>query len=370
MKAEITKKYLKKLIKEKGIPYLDIIAKKEHQTLLRFYDSLDNSATGNEQLFFYSATKPMTVTCALRLIEEGRLSLDDEVAKYIPAFEDTFLLGGGQTKGKMTVWHLFTMSGGLNYNFWTEPLNRLRRETDCKANTIDVVSQFVKTPLLFEPGQQFEYSLCHDVLAAVVEAASGKRFSEYMKEALFQPLGIKNTGFHTENEVDIAPIYAAKEDGTIVEIKRENELVFGENYDSGGAGAIGCVEDYSIFADAMACGGVGANGCRILQEKTVQAMRMEMPVSFSVNNTYTCVQGAEYGYGLGVRTRKIPTTWGLPVGEFGWDGAAGLYMMADPVKKISIVIGMHVKYWPYIFLGEHLRLVQCVYEDLQEEGLL
>jgi CubicO group peptidase (beta-lactamase class C family) len=70
---------------------------------------------------------------------------------------------------------------------------------------------------------------------------------------------------------------------------------------------------------------------------------------------------------LGVRVRKNATEWGLPEGEFGWDGAAGTYLMVDPVNQISIVIGMHVRNWPEVFMGEHLQLVQRAYEDLQEK---
>ena len=165
-------------------------------------------------------------------------------------------------------------------------------------------------------------------------------------------------------------LYQAKMSGEIVEIPIENELVFGENYDSGGAGVIGTVEDYARFVDLMACGGESENGYRLLKEETVELLRQETITSLGVDNSFTCVQGDDYGYGLGVRVRKKTTEWGLPIGEFGWDGAAGTYIMVDPINKISVVIGMHLRGWPNVFRGEHLRLVQCVYEDMIEEGIL
>ena len=102
------------------------------------------------------------------------------------------------------------------------------------------------------------------------------------------------------------------------------------------------------------------NDCRLLKEGTVELLRQETIASLGVDNSLTCVQGDEYGYGLGVRVRKKTTEWGLPIGEFGWDGAAGTYIMVDPINKISVVIGMHLRGWPNVFRGEHLRLVQCV----------
>lgn len=368
MKAERTTNYLRFLIKEKKIPYLDILVQKEHKTLFRLYDALDGAATGKETLFLYSATKPMTVVGALRLIEEGRLSLEDKVSKYLPEYENTFLPGEIPTKNKMTVRHLFTMSGGLSYKLPNTAAELLRASKGC-AGTVQVVSRFVKEPLSFEPGTRFEYSFCHDVLAAVVEIASGKRFCEYMKEKIFQPLDMTATGFH-EKMKNVEKIYQADSSGIITEIPLKNEFVFGPNYDSGGAGVVSTVEDYARFVDAMACDGIGANGYKLLKKETIELLKKETHASLNVDNTFTCVQGSDYGYGLGVRTRKRATEWGLPVGEFGWDGAAGTYMMADPVNHVSVVIGMHVKSWPNVFKGEHLKLVQCVYENAQEEGIL
>ena len=84
-----------------------------------------------------------------------------------------------------------------------------------------------------------------------------------------------------------------------------------------------------------------------------------------IDGGFTCLQGNDYGYGLGVRTRTVATEWGLPVGEFGWDGAAGSYLLADPKNKISVFIGMHLKSWPKVFVGKHLEIVKRIYEELK-----
>lgn len=366
MNAKKTKAHIDKLIAKKDIPYLDFSISVGDKEVFRYYASKEDKATGKEMLWLYSATKPMTVVGAMRLVEEGKLSLDDEVAKYIPAFKDSFLADGTPTKNKVTVRQLFTMSGGLSYHVLGEPYNSLIQGAGKNATTFEIINALGEAPLLFEPGERFEYSLCHDVLAAVVEAASGKRFAKYMDEVIFQPLGMNNTGFHIEKEVALAPQYASA-GGKISQIPNKNFLVFTDNYDSGGAGAISCVEDYAKFARALALGGVAENGYRLIGEKSLEQIRTCQYASIGVQNTFTCVQGADYGYGLGVRVRKTPTQWGLPEGEFGWDGAAGTYLMVDPVNKISVVIGMHLRGWPEVFTDEHLNLVRCAYEDLGEK---
>ncbi|MBQ8725708.1 MAG: hypothetical protein IJY84_01225 [Clostridia bacterium] len=84
----------------------------------------------------------------------------------------------------------------------------------------------------------------------------------------------------------------------------------------------------------------------------------------SIDNAFTCVQGQDYGYGLGVRVRQKATDWGLNKGEFGWDGAAGSYVMIDSEKKVSIFIGMHLLNWTAVFTGKHLQIVEKLYKEL------
>lgn len=373
MNGKNTKLYTEKLIADKGIPYLDICMSKGEKILFRHFASKDRKATGRERLFLFSCSKPLTVIGAMRLIEEGKLGLDDEVEKYLPAFANAFTLDerGNRlpVKTKMTVRHLFTMSGGLSYNTQTEEICKVKAQTDGKGTTEEFVNAFARTPLLFDPGERFEYSLCHDVLAAVAEKAAGKRFSQYMQEAVFSPLGMQDTGFHTES-AGMADMYFCQPSGDIKQMEPQNGLVLGENYDSGGAGVIGTVDDYVKFAQALACDGVANNGYRLIGAETLKAVRTPQHTAMSVKNSFTCIQGEDYAYGLGMRTRKKETEWGLPVGEFGWDGAAGTYLMVDPERKISVVIGMHLMEWPHVFVGEHLQLVKCLYEDMRAEGLL
>lgn len=373
MNGKRTVDYVNKLNGEKGIPYIDVRLYKNYQEVFSYGVSDAGEVTGKERLFFFSATKPLTVVCAMRLVEEGKLALDDLVEKYLPAYANTYLEGEDgkfvPTKKKMTVRHLFTMSGGLSYNLQTSPIREAVRKTNGKADTLAAVSAFVETPLLFEPGERFEYSLCHDALAAVVEKVSGKRFSDFMAEVVFKPLEMTDSGFHLE-EKGMYDMYDCDETGKIWQMKPYNRLILGENYDSGGAGVISNVKDYAKFAVALANGGIGENGYRLLKAETLAKITAAEHAEMQVKNTFTCVQGADYGYGLGVRVRMRDTEWGLSKGEFGWDGAAGTYLMVDPVRNISVVIGMHIMSWPHVFNGEHLKIVECLYKDLQAAGVL
>lgn len=362
MDMESVKKYIDRLVESKGLPYIDVCAWQAHKPVFRHAYSAEGAVTGQEPLFLYSASKPMTVVCGMRLVEEGKLSLDDPVSKYVPAYAHAYTAKGA-LKQPMLVRHLFTMTAGLSYDVGS-PATRALQEKNPLAGTLDFVNTFVENPLDFEPGERFQYSLCHDVLGAVIEVASGKRFAEYMRETLFTPLGMNNTDFHLEEMREMTRQYLAGADGSITEMARENFLVLGKNYDSGGAGVCGCVNDYIRFADALACGGVAENGHRILQKETLDTLCNAGVGGISLQNSFTCVQGNEYGYGLGVRVRTKDTDWGLQKGEFGWDGAAGMYLMVDPARQISVVIGMHVRAWPNVFAGEHLGIVRQIYEKI------
>lgn len=364
-----TKEYIRKVVKEKGIPYFDICVSKGGDTVLRYF--CGEGITGKELLYMWSMSKPLTAACAMKLAEEGKLALEDPVEKYLPAYAEAFLTDekGARipVQNKMTVRHLLTMSGGLDYDGNKLPIKALKKRGN--ADTLEFVNAFVRSPLCFEPGERFQYGFCHDVLGAVIEVASGKRFSEYMQEALFAPLGMENSGFHLEKTREVTGQYSVFSDGKIYRTEQENHLVFGDNYDSGGAGVISCVDDYAKFAKMLASGGVGEDGKRILKKSTLEQIRSAQCAEISVQNSFTCIQGQDYGYGLGMRTRTVAAEWGLPVGEFGWDGAAASYLMVDPVNRISVVIGMNLLNWPPVFEGEHLRIVEQVYADMREEGL-
>jgi CubicO group peptidase (beta-lactamase class C family) len=201
------------------------------------------------------------------------------------------------------------------------------------------------------------------VLAAVVEVAAGQRFSSYVKETIFDPLGMQNSYFDNSEE-GMYEMYTALETGEIRLDEQGKLLLPTKAYESGGAGLASTVEDYSIFADALACAGQGENGYQLIKKETLDLLCTEQFKSLSLDNGFTCVQGDDYGYGLGVRIRSKDTEWGLEKGEFGWDGAAGSYVMVDPKREVSVFIGMNVLNWPAVFVGKHLQIIEQLYKEL------
>ena len=196
--------FVEKVIRqEKKVPGCDLRIMQNHK-LLYHHISGDADFEGTKPLtenniyMLYSCTKIMTCTCVLQLMEQGLVGMDDPVSKYLPEFSKVFLMKDGnpvQPEKTMTIRHLFTMSAGFDYHLKAQPiLDTIAKNPH--ASTLDIVNALPRSPLHFEPGTRFQYSLCHDVLGAIVEVVSGKRLSEYMKENIWEPLGMKDIGFH------------------------------------------------------------------------------------------------------------------------------------------------------------------------------
>lgn len=316
--------------------------------------------TGEEQLYIYSCSKVATVTAALQLYEQGKFLLSDPLYEYLPEFKKMYVKDGDRIKAAenpITIRDLFTMTAGLSYATNTPAFEKARKLTDAKMDTRTVIKCLAEEPLLFEPGARWNYSLCHDALAVLAEVVSGMRFSEYMKKYIFEPLDMNNSYYHAPNDVIISPqyIYEIQDTKNIVELQQKehtsgvvkraygNELVFGENYDSGGAGIITTVDDYAKFAAALANSGTGLNNNRILSSATVKLMKTNQ-LNEAQRKTMNWRRLRGYGYGLGVRTLidKAESGSNSSIGEIGWGGAAGATIIADTEEKVALFYAHHM----------------------------
>lgn len=316
--------------------------------------------TGEEQLYIYSCSKVATVTAALQLYEQGKFLLSDPLYEYLPEFKKMYVKDGDRIKAAenpITIRDLFTMTAGLSYATNTPAFEKARKLTDGKMDTRTVIKCLAEEPLLFEPGARWNYSLCHDVLAVLAEVVSGMRFSEYMKKHIFEPLDMNNSYYHAPNDVIISPqyIYEIQDTKNIVELQQKehttgvvkraygNELVFGENYDSGGAGIITTVDDYAKFAAALANSGTGLNNNRILSSATVKLMKTNQ-LNEAQRKTMNWRRLRGYGYGLGVRTLidKAESGSNSSIGEIGWGGAAGATIIVDTEEKVALFYAHHM----------------------------
>lgn len=361
--------YIDKIIEERRLPLLDFVVKRNHKEIFRHHGSYNGTSSGKELLCMFSCTKVLTAVCAMRLVDEGKIALDDPVSNYIPEFSGAYTLNesGEKRCEVIRIRHLLTMSSGLDYKRDTPEIVELAKEKYGSADTLEVIKTLVKHPLHFAPGERFLYSLSHDVIGAVIEVVTGLNLADYMKKYIFDPLGMKNSTLSFEKYADTAP-----KSYRIIkkyEYEKETDDAYREfhptlKYISGGAGLISTVEDYSLFADALASGGISADGYRLVSKESIELMKNPVFHVLNVKNTYTCVQGKDYGYGLGVRVRTEALECGIPVGEFGWDGAAGSYVLVDTDNGISITAGMNILNWHTVFGGEHTEIAKLIYEDL------
>ena len=306
---------------------------------------------GNELFNIYSCSKIATVVAALQLYQEGLFRMEDPLFKYIKNYEKVYVKDKDgkltPTRNDIKMKDLFTMTAGFTYDCESKGIKLANELTDGKMDTVKVARALSIDPLLFEPGSHWNYSLSHDVLAAVVEIISGMRFSDYVQEHIFQPLGIQDAHYHRSPEIKkrMAKQYFLKEDGELVETDNEVSYTFGENYDSGGAGITVSVPEYAKLGNALANGGIGVNGRRILKDNMVELLctnqlsRVCLQDLHEKNPEYI-----GYGYGFGVATmidRRIGQSIGS-VGEFGWSGAAGGLMVVDPKRRMSYFYASHM----------------------------
>ena len=191
-----------------------------------------------------------------------------------------------------------------------------------------------------------------------------------MRENIFEPLGMKDTMFGKPKDAErltrMATLYRFDENLKPKKEPQENPYIISSEYQSGGAGLVSGTEDYALFLDAMANGGVGASGARILSETTVKLMYENQLNDVQLENFRMGFNKRGYGYGLGVRTLMNRAQAGAlsPVGEFGWNGAASAYALADPVNKLSVTFFTHVLNGQNGFVQPRLRNI--VYSCLEK----
>lgn len=332
------------------------------------FSDVENKVTmnGSELLNIYSCSKVATVTAALQLYENGFFLLDDPLYEYIPEYKEMYVINeqGDVEKAKnhITMRHLFTMTAGLTYNLNSDGIKEARLATGGKMDTVSAAKYMAKDPLVFEPGTRWNYSLCHDVLAAAVEIISGERFESYVKSHIFEPIGVSKIYYHrdenikkemaeqylfdtnTQKDTVEAQKHAGSEPGQLVNVgKSIGDFELGKNYDSGGAGIVVSVPDYALFGSVLANGGVAENGERILSAGTIELLRQNQ-LNENLIKDFNWSQLTGYGYGLGVRTliNKAQSGTTGNIGEFGWGGAAGATLLVDPECKMAYFYAHHM----------------------------
>lgn len=339
---------------EMGVPGFDLAVYKDGECALRYmggYSDRENKipVNGGEVNYLYSCSKPITCTAAMQLWEKGLFSLDDRLSDYMPEFSEMTVKtksGIREASKPILIRHLFEMTAGFSYELDSPQLKLARLETEGRCPTRETMKYLAKEPLLFEPGFRWEYSLCHDVLAALVEVISAQSFDSYVKENIFAPLGMETaTYLPNEEQCDaLACLYRRDlESGCIYNCGKNNSYRLGSEYASGGAGCVASVDDYMKFVEAL------RKGEAILKKDTVQFMTSPR-LSPSQEQSYWKKQ--IHGYGLGMRTPRE----GSIFTDFGWGGAAGAYLAVDIENGISLYLSQHILSSPNQGIRERVYL--------------
>lgn len=355
----------------KGVPGCDLIVLKDHETIYRHFSGESHPGkpvTGNETYWLYSASKVFTMTALMQQVERGNVKLSDPVSKYLPAYANLQVREGNSlrpAKTVMTVEHLATMQGGLDYDLASPSILACLKKNP-NASTCELAEAFIANGVNFDPGTRFCYSLCHDVAAAVVEVASGMPFDQYLKENITDPLGMQTMTF-APGDAEFARLAARyRWDADENPIQEDNGSVpyqLSPKHASGGAGLMGDVASYVLLADALANGGVGRTGARILSQASIDDMRTNRLTGVSLAD-FDAHGKVGYGYALGVRTLIDITASRSPLGEFGWDGAAGAYTVIDPENHIAVFYAQHVLNCGRCYSEFHPAIRDLIYEAL------
>jgi CubicO group peptidase (beta-lactamase class C family) len=308
--------------------------------------------TADHLFRLYSMTKPVASVALLTLYEQGHFQLTDPLDLYIPAFSDLRVFAGYDDNGEMilepparkpTIQDAFRHTLGLASGLGRHPVDAIYQEHGLSMGALDSLSEEIErlgqVPLVYHPGDQWLYGLGHDVQAYLVESFSGMPYAEYLQQAIFEPLGMRNTmfGVPPEEATRFARVYQPNGEGGLQPERVDGYARFTDHH-FGTLSLSSSAGDYLTFARMLQNGGE-LNGVRILGRKTVELLsRNHLPQNIpSINNG---TGPAATGYGLGVSVTLDPAALGRldSVGSFGWGGAATTVFRVDPVEGMAYVI--------------------------------
>ncbi len=321
----------------------------------------------------WSMTKVVTAVAVLRLVEQGKLSLSDRLDRFYPEFSGLVVERDGKAEpaGRApTIRELLTMTAGFTYQVGSE---NIRRFVGTDADTQTVIRALAAEPLAFAPGEHYLYSLCFDVLGAVVEAVSGVSFGEYLHREIFSPLEMADTGFRLTPAMRArrVPTFRMREDGSVAPTDARPVYQLSNAFEGGGAGLYSTLADYVKFADALACNGVAYNGYSVLGERLVTEMDRDQLNAVQRDDFHRATQhyGHGYGYGVSVLLEKEPYPFHCPLGVFGWGGAAGCRTFIDRERRVSLVYVQEVMAMQTrdgYMAHPHNRILNLVYDGLDK----
>jgi CubicO group peptidase (beta-lactamase class C family) len=316
----------------------------------------------------YSMTKPITSVAFMMLVEQGLVALDDPVAKFIPEWANLGVFAAGTDAGwattpparPMMMIDLLRHTSGLTYGFQMQgnidaAYRKLKVAEDLRHGTMqEFIDKLAELPLVFSPGEAWNYSVSTDVLGYLVEKISGLSFADFLEQKIFQPLGMVDTAFTVpaDKKHRLTACYAAGQLGSkavkaglpaLQDDPEKSPYLAPTDFTSGGGGLVGTMADYMRFARMLLNGGE-LDGVRLLSPKTLQLMTAnhlpggkdltQMSKSLFSEATYA---GVGFGLGFGVTVDPAATMIPGSKGDFFWGGAASTFFWVDPVEDLTVV---------------------------------
>ena len=321
-----------------------------HHSLVGQMDLAAGTPMRADAIFrLYSMTKPVTSVALLMLLEQGKVALDDPVAKFIPGFGR--LTPGGAA---MTVLDLLRHTAGLTYGFHNRtPIDAAYRaqriaEMDTEGGLPAMIAQLEQLPLEYAPGQAWIYSVATDVVGYLIQIISGRSYADFVRTEILAPLKMADTDFVVPRaKADRFAACYALQDGALAPFDAyPTEKYFDPpKLESGGGGLAGMAQDYLRFCSMLLNKGE-LDGVRLLSPKTVAMMTAnQLPDGKEVTDlsppgaafTESCYRGI--GFGLGVAVTLDPVRTGIPgsAGEFAWGGMASTAFFVDPAEDMAVV---------------------------------
>ena len=306
----------------------------------------------------FSMTKAITSVVAVQLVDEGKLKLDDPVALYIPAFATTKVGvekkadNGEKTltleplKRRLTVLDLMTHTSGITYGFYGDSMVR---KTYAAANLYagdfdlaEFAERIAKLPLHDQPGTLWQYGHSTDVLARVMEIASGKSLLALEREKLLDPIGMNDTRFFVTDPEKVKLLAQPVPNDSDFRVGRINDPTVARKWESASGGMVSTMADFSKFAQMLLDGGK-FDGKTYLSPKAFELMTSDhIGKGSGVERDYFYFPGDGFGFGLGLAVRTDPGNAKPPppgsLGELKWDGASGCYFVIDRKQDMFFVL--------------------------------
>lgn len=300
-----------------------------------------------------SMTKALTSTAAMQLVEQGKLDLDSPASRWAPQLGQVKVLEGFDASGQgklraprspITLRHLLTHTAGFGYDIWSDDLVRFQEKNGIPG-IISCQNAALTTPLLFDPGTSWYYGINIDWAGKIVEAVSGKKLGAYLRENLFEPLGMTDTAFKISDAMRarLAKIHQRGDDGKLAP-QMELEIPQEPEFEMGGGGLYGTAGDYLKFVRMILNRGK-ANGRQVLKPETVDQMCANNMGATRVRVLKTAMpplsKDAEFfpgmakSWGLGFQRNEARSPTGMPAGTLMWAGLANTFYWIDPSSGIG-----------------------------------